>query len=42
MLGIWLFCIIFFGGFGLVLAARYFAQGAAQLDLGEKDRLTWE
>ncbi len=42
MLGIWLFCGIFFGGIGLVVAARAFARGAAELDQQEQTRLTWE
>ncbi len=43
MLGPVLFFGILLGGFALVLAARAFARGAAELEQQEAERrLTWE
>jgi hypothetical protein len=42
MLGFWLFFGILGGGLALVVAARAFARGAAELELEEKHKLTWE
>lgn len=42
MLGLWLFFGIFIGGIGVVLAARSFARGAAEMEQQESHRLTWE
>ena len=42
MLGMWLFFGIFGGGIAVVIAARAFARGAAELELEEQQKLTWE
>ena len=42
MLGMWLFFGILGGGLALVIAGRAFARGAAELDLEDRQKLTWE
>ncbi len=42
MLGMWLFFGILGGGLALVMAGRAFARGAAELDVQEQQKLTWE